>query len=205
MFSGQSERGAMLKVFAASVVILFALACTPGVAAPAGWLTTHDPRGFSISYPADWKADPGFADLNYPDDNGVRARIEGLGLRPTTDLQPHTTLQSNQVSIAVEVLPPYRKGCVAGNFLAEPPPDYNSGIDTNTPDFAHMSGADPGDWYSVEDYVYRVSTKPCLAVHYFVGYATPGGEMEKGAKPFDRAALLTQLDHIRATFVREAR
>jgi hypothetical protein len=195
----------MTKVFAASAAMLCVFMCTPGMTTPAGWRTTHDARGFSISYPAGWKADPGFADLNYPDNNGERSKIEGLGLRPTAELQPHTTLQSNQVSVAVEVLPPYRKGCVAGNFLAEPPPDYNSGIDTNTPDFAHMSGGDPGDWYSVEDYVYRVSTKPCLAVHYFIGYATRGGEMVKGAKPFDRAALLAQLDHIRATFVRETK
>src|SRR5271157_3052030 len=132
MCLGRSER-VMRSVFALSTAALFALACTSGLAAPAGWSTTHDARGFSISYPADWKADPGFADLNYPDDNGVRAKIEGLGLRPTTDLQPHTTLQSNQVSIAIEVLPAYAKGCVAVNFLAQPPPDYNSGIDKDTP------------------------------------------------------------------------
>lgn len=189
--------------FAASVFAWAPFA--PVAAGPAAWRTVHDPRGFSMSFPPDWTADPKFADLNYPDNNGERTRIEGLSVASATALQPGTTLQGNSVSVAVEVLPPYRAGCTAENFLADTPPDYASGIDANQPAFSHQVSDDPGGWYSNEDFVYRIATKPCLAVHYFLSYATPGGEAAKGVPPFDRAKLLALLDRIRATIVVDRR
>ncbi|HEY5347325.1 MAG TPA: hypothetical protein VIJ72_03960 [Rhizomicrobium sp.] len=181
---------------------LSAAACqaAPTGQIPAGWHTYSDARGFAISYPADWKADPRFADLDYPDNDGNRAKIEGLGVTPTTELQPGTTLQGKQVTLAVEVLPSFRPGCAAANFLAQQPPDYNSGIDEQTQVYAHQSGGDPGGWYSYEDFVYLVSMKPCRAIHYFISYATPDGEPAQGVSPFDRKKLLKLLDRIRATF-----
>lgn len=180
------------------VIVLLAFSLASAYAVPAGWHTTHDARGFSMSYPKGWTADSTFADLNYPNNDGVRLKIEGLGVSPTIDLQPGTTLQSQQVTVAVEVLPSYAKDCVAENFLAQQPPDHSGGVDVDRPDYAHAESGDPGGWYSTEDFVYRISTKPCLAVHYFVGFKTPGGANSVGEKQFDRAKLLTLLDTIRA-------
>jgi hypothetical protein len=188
-----------------TVLTCLSLLLSTNASIAARWITFHDARGFSISYPSNWRANPNFADLNYPDNDGNRARIEGLGLKPSIDLQPHTTLQNGQTGLAVEVLPRYANACTAENFLAQPPPDYESGVDKATPTFAHMSGSDPGGWYSYEDFVYLISLKPCLAVHYFVSYATPGGEVAKGERPFDLGSLLGRFDKIRATIKIERR
>jgi len=182
-----------------TVLMCLSLLLSTNASIAAHWTTFHDARGFSISYPSNWRADPNFADLNYPDNDGNRARIEGLGLKPSIDLQPHTTLENGQTELAVEVLPHYANACTAENFLAQQPPDYESGIDKETRTFAHMSGSDPGGWYSYEDFVYLLSLKPCLAVHYFVAYATPGGEIAKGERPFDLGSLLRRFNKIRAT------
>jgi hypothetical protein len=186
-----------LRSKAVLTCLLFLFSTNASIAAR--WTTFHDGRGFSISYPSDWVADPNFADLNYPDNDGNRARIEGLGLKPSIDLQPYTTLQNGQTELAVEVLPRYANACTAENFLAQQPPDYESGVDKEAPTFAHMSGSDPGGWYSYEDFVYVLSLKPCLAVHYFVAYATPGGEIAKDERPFDLGSLLSRFNKIRAT------
>lgn len=188
-----------------TVLTCLSLLLSTNASIAARWITFHDARGFSISYPSNWRANPNFADLNYPDNDGNRARIEGLGLKSSIDLQPHTTLQNGQTGLAVEVLPRYANACTAENFLAQPPPDYESGVDKATPTFAHMSGSDPGGWYSYEDFVYLISLKPCLAVHYFVSYATPGGEVAKGERPFDLGSLLGRFDKIRATIKIERR
>jgi hypothetical protein len=182
-----------------TVLMCLSLLLSTSASIAARWTTFHDARGFTVSYPSDWKADPDFADLNYPDNDGNRARIEGLGLKPSFDLQPHTTLQNGQTGLAVEVLPRYANACTAGNFLAQQPPDYDSGVDKETPTFAHMSGSDPGGWYSYEDFVYLLSRKPCLAVHYFVAYETPGGEVAKDDRPFNLGLLLSRFNKIRAT------
>lgn len=82
-----------------------------------------------------------------------------------------------------------------------PPPDYNSAFETDRPDYAHVVGGDPGGWYTFEDFVWRVSTEPCVGVHYSIGYHADGSDQAKGEMPFDRMKLLKLLDAIRATVV----
>lgn len=194
----------------AAIMLMCTQLCTSAAAAPSlapvpGWHSYHDPGGFSISYPPGWKTDPKFADLDYPDNNGRRARIPGLGLAPGAALQPGTTLADNSPVLAVERLPAGKAACLAMQFLVQPPPDHSGGVVSQSADAVHAVSADPGDWYSYEDYIYRVSLSPCLAVHYFISYRTPGGELAAGLKPYDKPALLSLLDRIRASLVLDKR
>ncbi|MBI3675240.1 MAG: hypothetical protein HY243_01310 [Proteobacteria bacterium] len=170
-------------------------------ATPAGWQTYHDVRGFSVSFPRDWKADPDYYDDDYPTGGDPPPRLRALAIVPSGDLGPGTTLNSAGVRIAVLPLPPFRKECAAWSFIAEPPPDYNSSFDSDTPDYAHLVGGDPAGWYTYEDFVWRISTAPCVGVHYTIAYYADGSAQAKSAKPFDRAKLLKLLDAIRATVV----
>jgi hypothetical protein len=174
-------------------------ALVAGGAAPAGWQSTHDARGFTVSYPADWKANPDYFDSDYPTSDGPPPQLHALALSPVGDLQPGTTLASSDVRVMVAVLPPFRERCEALSFIAAPPPDFNSGIDSDTPDYAHVTGGDPGGWYTYEDFVWRISVKPCVAVHYTIGYHAADSDQAKSEKPFDRVALLKLLDAIRAS------
>ena len=176
------------------------LASLAGLAAAqdASWQSYHDPRGFTVSYPAGWKADPNYFDTDYPTDGDPPPQLHALALSPSGELQPGTTLSSKDVRVTVAVLPPFRERCEALSFVAAPPPDFNSGIDTETPDYAHVTGGDPGGWYTYEDFVWRISVKPCVAVHYYVGYYAADSDQAKSLKSFDRVALLKLLDAIRA-------
>jgi len=176
------------------------LAPASQAAAPAGWQTYRDDaRGFTVSFPADWKPNPDYHDDDYPTSDEPPPRIHALAVTPTGDLQPGTTL--NSVHIAIVPLPPFRSQCAAWSFIATPPPDFNSGFDVDTPDYAHVTGGDPGGWYTYEDFVWRISTTPCIGVHYTISYHADDSDQAKSEKPFDRAKLLALLDAIRATVV----
>lgn len=184
----------------ATGALLAALSAAPAAAAPAGWQTYHDARGFSVSFPADWKANPNYYDQDYPTGDEP-ARLPALAIAPTGELQPGTTLFAEQLHVAILPLPPSRTACVASGFIAEPPPDYNSGFDVDRPEYAHLTGGDPGGWYTFEDYVWRLSVKPCFAVHYAIAYYAEDSEQARSLKPFDRAKLLHVMDAIRASVV----
>ncbi len=186
---------------AAVVAVLAALPCA---AAPTGWHSYHDARGFRVSFPAGWKADPSYHDDDYPTGDDPPPRLAALAIVPVEDLQPGTTLSSKDVRVLILPLPPSRTVCAAWQFIAAPPPDFSSRLDAERPDYAHMTGDDPGGWYSYEDFVWRISTAPCVAVHYTIGYHAADSDQAKSEKPFDRAALFAVLDAIRASVVLDA-
>jgi hypothetical protein len=181
---------------------LLIVASASPAATPAGWQTYHDgARGFTVSFPGDWKPNPDYYDDDYPTDGDPPPRIPALAIVTTGDLQPGTTLNSGDVRILILPLPSFRSECAAWSFIAMPPPDFNSAFDIDTPAYAHLAGGDPAGWYAYEDYVWRISTKPCVGVHYTIGYHADGSDQAKGEKPFDRVKLLALLDAIRATIV----
>jgi len=171
-------------------------------AAPAGWQTYRDEaRGFAVSFPGGWKPNTDYHDDDYPVNGEPPARIQALAITPTGDLQPGTTLNSGSVHVAIVPLPPFRSQCAASSFIAVPAPDSSSAFDVDAPDYAHVTGGDPGGWYTYEDYVWRISTTPCVGVHYTISYHADDSDQAKSEKPFDRAKLLALLDAIRATVV----
>ena len=196
----QAQIERMKRVILALPVLLL-LAPASQAAAPAGWQTYHDARGFSVSFPRDWKANPDYYDDDYPTDGDPPPRLLALALVPSGDLDPGTTLSSSSVRITILPLPSFRNDCAAWSFIAEPPPDYSSSFDIDTPDYAHLIGGDPAGWYTYEDYVWRISTAPCVGVHYTIGYYADDSDQAKSVKPFDRTNLLKLLDSIRATVV----
>ncbi len=191
----------MKRLLSVPAVLLMLAPASPA-ATPTGWQTYRDEaRGFAVSFPADWKPNPDYYDDDYPTSGEPPPRIHALAIAPTADLQPGTTLDSTSVHIAIVPLPPFRSQCAAWSFIAVPPPDFDSAFDVDTPDYAHVVGGDPGGWYTYEDYVWRISTTPCVGMHYTIGYHADGSDQAKGEKPFDRAKLLALLDAIRGTVV----
>jgi hypothetical protein len=178
---------------------IFLLPLAAQAATPAGWQSYHDARGFTVSFPAGWKADPDYYDSDYPSDGQTPPRIHALAIVPTGDLQPGTTLNSRAVLVAIVPLPAFRSVCAASSFVADPAPDYGYAFDADTPDQSHRIGGDPGGWYTDEDYLWRISTTPCVGVRYAFSYHADGSDQAKSEKPLDRAKLLRLLDAIRAT------
>lgn len=188
----------ILRRIAAATVIL-CLGAAPAWAQADAWHTYTDvARGFSISYPDGWAANPNFTDKGYafiqgdPDD--VRS---GLGLSPVVDIAPGTTLESKSLVLAVQFARP-GDTCRARAFLADPPPDYFTQVDEDTPDETHTL-AQPGDLYSVEHLVRIVSHTPCIALQIYLTYEQPRPRDPKPTPPFDRRAVFALLSRIAAT------
>jgi hypothetical protein len=190
-----------MKRCLATLPVFLVLASALQAATPAGWHTYHDALGVTVSFPGDWKADADSYQVDFTPDGEPSPRTRLLTLAPGGDLDPGSTLNSSSVSIAILPLPPSRSQCTAGNFIAVPSPDSGWDFDADTPGYAHTVGSDPGGWYTFENYVWRISTKPCIGVHYTIGYHADGSDQAKSEKPFDRAKLLKLLDAIRATVV----
>lgn len=126
--------------------VLLKLAPASLAATPGGWQPYHDARGFSVSFPGDWKANPDYYDDDYPTNGDPPPRTHALAIMPIGDLQPNTTLSSEGVHLVIVPLPSFRTQCAAWSFIAIPPPDYNSAFETDTPDYAHVVGGDPVGW-----------------------------------------------------------
>ncbi len=164
-----------------------------------GWHTYTDAaHGFSISYPDGWAVNPNFADKGYGYSQGDSDDVRtGLGISPAVDIAPSTTLESKSLVLAVQFARP-GDACRARAFLADPPPDYVTTVDQDTPDAAHAI-AEPGDLYSVEHLVRIVSHTPCIALQIYLVYAQPRPRDPKPTPPFDRSAVFAALSRIAAT------
>ncbi len=188
---------------AALVAVSCLLAAARGEAAPSSWKTLHGAAGFRVSAPGDWKADTEAYQEDFTGDDASSPRTPLFGFVPTAELDPGSTLASNSVGVFILPLPAGRNGCTAANFFALMPPDYALAADIDTPDYAHASEGDPGDWYTTELYAWRLSENPCVGVQYSFTYAADDSDQAKGEKPFDRTKLLALLDAIRATIARD--
>ncbi|MEJ0043152.1 MAG: hypothetical protein WDM81_13490 [Rhizomicrobium sp.] len=181
--------------------ILFALLLFAGAAQAqdVSWQTyTDTTRGFSMSYPPGWKVDPNFVDKGYRFHQGDTDDVrDGVAVTPGGDLAPGSTLQSDQLVLAVERARPADL-CVAKGFLLDPPPDYFTQTLLDTPQAA-QTVAEAGDLYSIEHIVVMASRTPCIAVQYTIVTARPQQGDAKPSKPFDRQALIGLLNHIAAT------
>jgi hypothetical protein len=168
-------------------------------AAEPGWSTYTDAkRGFSISYPSDWKVNPAFVDKGYRFFQGETDDTrDGIAFSPTTDIAPGTTLQSNQLVLAVERA---RAGdaCTAAAFLTDPPPDYFTQRIVDKPE-AVQTVAEAGDLYNIEHIVVMASRSPCIAVQYTLIYSRNSRGDPDAPKPFDRTAVIGLLNKIAST------
>jgi hypothetical protein len=173
----------------------FALLLAAGAAsaAPPGLATYTDAKnGFAIDYPSDWKVNPNWVDKGYGFFQGDTDDVHpGIAFTPTSDIAPGTTLQSDQLVLAIETPRPGAK-CVAGSFLLDPPPDYFTNVRVDKPDLVDTV-AQAGDQYIIEHIVILARPSPCLAVHYVIVSA------RGGAKPVDRDGLIAALNKITGT------
>jgi hypothetical protein len=170
--------------------------------APAQTAFTHiytdAKRGFSISYPDGWTVDPAYRDKGYGFFQGESDDYrEAVALKPTIDLAPGTTLQSDQLVLMIETARP-GDTCEARAFLVDPPPDYVTQTPEIKPD-AVRSIAQAGDLYTIEHIVLLATKTPCIAAHYIIVTRRISGNDPAAPKPFSEKALFAYLNDIAAT------
>lgn len=183
-----------LSVLIAALLTVFGSVPAQAADVPAGW-QTYSGRGFSIGYPAGWTVNPNFVEKGYRFFQGdMDDKREGVAFSPSYDLAPGTTLQSNQLTLAVM---PARPGdlCTAAGFLLDPPPDYFTRRVVDKPE-AVQTIAEAGDLYIIEHVIVMASKKPCLAVHYTIVYAREQRGAADAPKPFNREQLFNLLNAI---------
>jgi hypothetical protein len=182
----------MRQALIAALLLALHAGAASAADAPAGW-QHYAGRGFAIEIPPGWKADPGFLDRGYGFFQGQSDDVRGgTAFTPPDGLAPGTNLEANQLKLVVQMARPGDL-CVAAAFLVDQPPDFETRRVVNEPERVRTIG-EPGDLFLTEQAVILASTKPCVAVHYFIVYAKTGGR-----KPVDREQLFQLLGTIAAT------
>ncbi|HWD29023.1 MAG TPA: hypothetical protein VG387_17755 [Rhizomicrobium sp.] len=172
------------------------------IAAPAGWSVQDFPaRGFSVAVPAGWSADPGYHDRGYGYYQGYpEDQIAGVRIDAPDGLQPETNLRSDESYLLVERLERAPGACKAGDFIVDPPADFQIFDERHDGDHALLTSGDPGGMAVYEDSVSVLAHVPCIAVHEVIAFA-PADGFGKGETPFDHARMKAAMDAIRATVV----
>ncbi len=184
----------MKDIFA---ILLLAGGVTAAGAAAPDW-PSYAGRGFTVAVPPGWTVDAGFLDKGYGFFQGQNDDVRGgTALKPSGDIAPGTTLQSDQLRLVVQTARPGDL-CVAASFLVDPPPDYETRKLLDKPEMVRTL-AEPGDLYTLEQAVVLVSRTPCIAVHYYIAYARPRPGDPHASAPVDRDGLFKVLGAIAAT------
>ncbi|MEK7600989.1 MAG: hypothetical protein AAB480_00450 [Patescibacteria group bacterium] len=169
---------------------------TPTVQQPA--TDTYATSTFSITYPAGYTADASYI----YDQVNPKKPISGVKFTIPGSMATGTNLSSDTY-LSVEWLPRAKK-CTGDIYLAANVHPHSETFASTTYSVATSSGAAAGNIYEESVYALQGSS-PCIAVRYFihsgniVNYPAQG---EPGAvREFDRAALLSAFDTIRASLL----
>ena len=159
----------------------------------AGWKTYRNAAlGFSISYPADYAVNEGYAYQAL----GPGRDIRGVSFTIPARAAKGTNL-SDETRISVEVLPA-ATSCTPDLFLAGV---EQRGAETVGPlHYGVATFADAGAGNRYDEAVYTISnSSPCIAIRYFI-HSTNIANYDPGTvAAFDRNALVRQFDEIRRT------
>lgn len=168
--------------------------------APAAPVVAEDTRNtyatstYSVKYPGDFALDAQYA----YDQFGPKKLINGAKVTIPASMATGTNLSADTY-VSVEQLP-NAKNCtgdiylianVVARTISEGGVEYSS---------ASSSGAAAGNLYEERVYALPNST-PCTAVRYFIHSTNIGNYPEGAVREFDRAALLSAFDKIRASLV----
>lgn len=149
--------------------------------------------GFSLRLPDAYKADE-----SYVYDLAPGQKISGVKFTIPEALASGTNL-SKDTYISVEELP-QTESCDADTFLYGKQQTENQTTGDTTYSVASMTGAGAGNRY--EETVYAIpGTNPCVALRYFIHYAVLENYPAGTVKEFDKDALISQFDQIRATLI----
>ncbi len=150
--------------------------------------------GVSIKYPRTYRLDAGYQYMGVPN-----KPIPGVKFLVPLDVATGTNLSSSDTGVSVEQLP--RALTCTGDIFVLPNVRATMVSENGvTYSLATTSEAAAGNRY--EEIVYAVvGSKPCTAVRYFIHYAAIENFDPGVVREFDRAALLSEFDKIRASLV----
>lgn len=155
---------------------------------------TYATSTYSVKYPGDFALNAQYA----YDQFGPKKLINGVKFAVSPTMATGTNL-SNDTGISIEQLP-RAKNCTGDIYLTANATAYTvseGGIDYS---FASSTGAAAGNVYEERVYALATST-PCMAVRYFIHSTNIGNYPAGMVREFDRAAVLSAFDKIRASLV----
>jgi len=162
-------------------------------AVPKSWKTFADEKhGFAISYPGNWRVDPGYV---Y---NGFDHDIHGVAFFVPEGQTRGTNLSPSWTGVTVEHVDAAK--CDATKFLPDPQDLKTLNNAGHLWSTANMTDAGAGNFYDIAVFALP-GTKPCLAVRYTI-HSTNIGNYDPGTvKEFDRDGLIRTFAKIRHTLV----
>ena len=159
---------------------------------------TYATSTFAITYPAGYTADASYI----YDQVNPKKPISGVKFTIPGSMATGTNLSSDTY-LSVEWLPRAKK-CTGDIYLAANVRPHSETFASTTYSVATSSGAAAGNIYEESVYALQGSS-PCIAVRYFIHSGNIGNypaQGEPGAVgEFDRAALLSAFDTIRASLL----
>ena len=156
--------------------------------------STYTTSTYSVKYPSDFVLNAQYAyDLFGPNKliNGVKVTIPSA-MATGTNLSADTYLSIEQL--------PRAKKCTGDIYLTASVVAQNITENGTDYSFASSTGAAAGNRY--EEHVYALATSsPCTAVRYYIHSSGIENFVEGAVQEFDKEALLTSFDKIRASLV----
>ena len=157
--------------------------------------STYATSTYSIKYPGNFSANSGYA----YDQFGPKKLIQGVKFLIPGTMATGTNLSASDTGISVEQLPNAKK-CTGDIYLTANVTARNLTENGTDYSFASSSGVAAGNFYEEEVYALATST-PCTAVRYFIHSANIGNYEPGTAQEYDRSALMSAFDKIRASLV----
>ena len=159
--------------------------------------STYATTSFSVVYPSDFTSDDKYAYAGFP-----KKPIAGVKLTIPGAMAAGTNL-SNDTYVSVETLPNAKK-CTGDIYLVD---DVNAHVETQGGvNYSIATSSDAGAGNFREEMVYALrESSPCVAIRYFIHSTNIGNYLPAQAgdpgtvREFDRAALLSSFDAIRAS------
>ena len=164
--------------------------------------STYATSTYSVRYPGNFVLNAQYAyDQFGPNKliNGVKFTIPAsVAMASTSSPQAGTNLSSDTY-LSIEQLPRAKK-CTGDIYLTASVVAQNITENGTDYSFASSTGAAAGNRY--EEHVYALATSsPCTAVRYYIHSTNIGNYPAGAVREFDKAALLTEFDKIRASLV----
>ena len=164
--------------------------------------STYTTSTYSVKYPSDFVLNAQYAyDQFGPNKliNGVKFTIPAsVAMASTSSPQAGTNLSSDTY-LSIEQLPRAKK-CTGDIYLTASVVAQNITENGTDYSFASSTGAAAGNRY--EEHVYALATSsPCTAVRYYIHSSGIENFVEGAVQQFDKEALLTSFDKIRASLV----
>jgi hypothetical protein len=186
---------ALILIIAGGYYFLYGMGTSAPASVPtanilqAAATSTYATSTYSVTYPADYTADPSYAYTQFSGKpiNGVKFTIP-MSMATGTNLASDTYLSIEQL--------PHAKNCTGDIYIPADVAAQTVSDNGVTYSLASTTGAGAGNLY--EETVYALSgSSPCTAVRYYIHSSNIGNYDPGTVREFDRSALLSAFDTIR--------